>query len=82
MRRREFIMLIGGATAAWPLAVCAQQPRAPRIGVLAPANLEPFSTEFRGGLCEHGYVEGQNIAFEPPTRPSRPRKSASILAAT
>jgi putative ABC transport system substrate-binding protein len=58
-----FIMLLGGAT-AWPLAARAQQPRWPRIGVLVVSNPEPFWTEFRAGLREHGYTEGRNIAFE------------------
>ena len=61
--RREFITLLGGA-AAWPLAARAQQQKLPRIGVLLPANPEPFWSTFRQGLREHGYSEGQNIAFE------------------
>jgi ABC-type uncharacterized transport system substrate-binding protein len=67
MRRREFITLFGGAAAAsmlWPLPLAAQQPRLPRIGVLVTANPEPFWSEFRKGLREHGYDEGQNIQFE------------------
>jgi ABC-type uncharacterized transport system substrate-binding protein len=63
MRRRRFITLLGGA-AAWPLAARAQQAKLPRIGVLVVSNPEPFWTEFRAGLREHGYTEGQNIAFE------------------
>ena len=62
MKRREFITLLGGA-ASWPLAARAQAKR-PRIGVLVPANPEPFWSEFRAGLDEHGYIEGKNIAFE------------------
>jgi putative ABC transport system substrate-binding protein len=57
INRREFITLLGGA-AAWPLAVRAQQQKPPRIGVLVPANPEPFWSEFRAGLREHGYIEG------------------------
>ena len=64
MRRREFITLIGGAAIASPLPLAAQQPKLPRIGVLLTANPEPFWSEFRAGLREHGYIEGQNIAFE------------------
>ena len=67
MKRREFITLLGGAAAAsmlWPLPLAAQQPRLPRIGVLVTANPEPFWSEFRKGLREHGYDEGQNIQFE------------------
>jgi putative ABC transport system substrate-binding protein len=67
MRRREFITLLSGAAAAsmlWALPLVAQQPKLPRIGVLLTANPEPFWSEFRAGLREHGYIEGQNIAFE------------------
>jgi putative ABC transport system substrate-binding protein len=65
MRRREFIILLGGgATVAWPLAAHAQQAKKiPRIGVLWPN--PPATFEFmRQGLKDFGYVEGQNIAFE------------------
>jgi putative ABC transport system substrate-binding protein len=64
VKRREFIALLGGATAAWPLAARAQQPTIPIIGILVPANPEPFRSEFQAGLRELGYREGQNIAFE------------------
>ena len=65
MKRREFITLLGGAAvASWPLPLAAQQPKLPRIGVLLTANPEPFWSEFRAGLREHGYIEGQNIQFE------------------
>src|SRR5262245_12605923 len=62
MQRRDFIGLLG-AVAAWPLAARAQAKR-PKIGVLVPANPEPFWTEFRTGLAEHGHIEGKNVAFE------------------
>jgi putative ABC transport system substrate-binding protein len=65
VRRREFIVLLGGA-AAWPLAARAQQSRVARIGVLyiGLADAESFKKELREGLRELGYLEGQNIAFE------------------
>jgi putative tryptophan/tyrosine transport system substrate-binding protein len=63
MRRRDFILLAGMAIAC-PLPLAAQQPKVPRIGVLIPSNPEPFWSEFRAGLREHGYIEGQNIQFE------------------
>jgi len=63
VRRREFIMLLGGA-AACPLAARAQQPKLPKIGILIPANPEPFWNEFQQGLREHDYIEGQTIQFE------------------
>jgi putative ABC transport system substrate-binding protein len=67
MRRREFITLVGGAT-AWPLAARAQEPsRLPIIGFLSPASSEVLVERlraFRSGLKETGYVEGENVAIE------------------
>jgi putative tryptophan/tyrosine transport system substrate-binding protein len=74
MRRREFITLLGGAAAAWPLAARAQQQKAARIEVLVPANPEPFWSEFRVGLREQGYIEGQNIAFEFRSAEGKPER--------
>src|SRR5262245_31397307 len=66
MRRREFIVLIGGAAAAWPLPVVAQRPpHVPGVGVLWPgAPPDKWDDAFRQGLRAHGYVEGQNILLE------------------
>jgi putative ABC transport system substrate-binding protein len=65
MKRREFITILSGA-AAWPLAARAQQTKVPTIGALVIGNINPeqFWREFRQGLRDLGYVEGQNIRFE------------------
>ena len=66
MQRRDFITLLAGAAAAWPLAAYAQQAvKLHRIGILSPELPPPgFLDAFRQGLRELGYVEGQDITFE------------------
>src|SRR5260370_24369105 len=66
MRRREFIGLLGGAAAVRPFAAHAQQPKMPTVGALVIGNIDPEQLwrEFRQGLRDLGYVEGQNIRFE------------------
>jgi putative tryptophan/tyrosine transport system substrate-binding protein len=66
MRRREFLWLLGGVAAVWPLTARAQQPgKMPRIGVLVSASPpHPFADAFKRGLHTLGYAEGQNIAVE------------------
>jgi len=67
MRRREFITLLGGAVAAWPLAAHAQQPPMPVVGFINPGSPGPLRQQvaaFRDGLKETGFIEGQNVAVE------------------
>jgi putative tryptophan/tyrosine transport system substrate-binding protein len=67
--RREFITLVGGAAAAWPLSAPAQQPTTPvrqaRVGVLTASPPTPAMLDaFREGMRERGYIEGQNLSID------------------
>jgi putative ABC transport system substrate-binding protein len=85
MQRREFITLLGGASAAWPLAAAAQQPgKVYRIGFLwdSPDAFSDALEGFRQGLRELGYVEGRTIAIEyrwAEGKPERMRELAEEL---
>src|SRR5262245_366735 len=65
MRRREFVILLGGSAAAWwPLAARAQQPVIGYLSARTPDDSVEVLAEFRRGLAETGFVEGQNLAIE------------------
>ena len=89
MKRREFITLLGGATAAWPLVARAQTStgrtaRIAYLGALSPATLDPRQIEqFKVGLVENGLIEGRNIRVDylwAEGSPERLRQLATELA--
>jgi putative ABC transport system substrate-binding protein len=82
MRRREFITLIGGAAAAWPLVARAQLPaKTYRIfWVSTESQPDPFLNGFREGLRERGYVEGKNIVLELRYAPGNPDALHAVIS--
>jgi ABC-type uncharacterized transport system substrate-binding protein len=82
MKRREFITLIGGAAAAWPLAVSAQQQGVALVGLLSGTQLDDRQLEaVRQGLKEAGYIEGRNIAIKYRSADGRFDRLPALAAA-
>ena len=81
MRRREFITLVSGAAAGWPLAASAQtQPKIPRVGVVQAATPGRGLEAFRQGLRDLGYVEGQTIMLELRSAEGRLERLPELVA--
>jgi putative tryptophan/tyrosine transport system substrate-binding protein len=81
MKRRDFIRLLGGAAAAWPLAAGAQQSAMPVIGVLRPNRkdvLETFAEPFRRYMKAIGWDEGRNVGFQFVWTESRSERAEAL----
>jgi putative ABC transport system substrate-binding protein len=83
MRRREFITLLGGTAAAWPIAARAQQPSMPVVGFLHSQLADTYGDRlrpFHQGLKDTGYVEGQNVTVEYHSADGQPDRLRALVA--
>src|SRR5215468_1501031 len=83
MRRRDFISLVGGSAAAWPMAARAQRPAVQVIGFLGTESLDLNAVRlpaFHQGLRETGFFEGRNVAFEYRWAEGRYDRFPALLA--
>jgi ABC-type uncharacterized transport system substrate-binding protein len=82
IRRRDFLILLGGGAAAWPFAAGAQQPAMPVIGLIGadPTSWGPWTAAFAARLRELGWIEGRTVAIEYRWTEGRPERPAEIAA--
>ena len=83
VRRRDFVALLGGAVAGWPLAARAQQAAIPLVGFLRNTIAAPFAhlvTELGKGLSEEGFVEGRNVIIEQRWGDNQPDRLPGLAA--
>src|SRR5262245_33716119 len=83
MRRREFIIIVGGSAAAWPLSARSQHQAMPVIGFLRDTPLADAThlvASFRQGLKEAGFIEGQNVALEYRSAEDQPHRLPALVA--
>src|SRR5262252_750167 len=81
MRRRDFIALIGGAAAMWPLTARAQQPAMALVGLLSSVQLDDRQVgAIRQGLKDGGYIEGRNVAIKYRSADARFDRLPALVA--